>query len=223
MNGDTSAATVVITGAEGGLGSACATAFRQGGWRTLAPGRAELDVTREASIEAFFSGMERIDALINNAGATDDGLVTGTSDVMWDHVMRTNLTGASLCSRAAIRLMLKRRSGHLIHIGSWSGLHGNPGQANYAASKAGLIGLSASLAKEYGGRGIQSNVVLPGFLETKMTASLPQPVRARALSAHALGRFNNAEGAAAFIFFLAGMDCVSGQIFQLDSRVGAWA
>ncbi|HPA19693.1 MAG TPA: SDR family NAD(P)-dependent oxidoreductase [Verrucomicrobiae bacterium] len=223
MDGDGEGPLAMITGGHGYLGRACAAAFAAQGWHVLAPGRDELDVGSAASVDHFFAGLDRIDALVNNAGTTGDALVTRMDDAAWEHILRIDLTGAFLCSRAAIRLMVKRRRGHLIHIGSWSGLRGNLGQANYAAAKAGLIGLSASLAKEYGGRQIQSNVVLPGFLETKMTAPLPPAVRERALAAHALGRFNTPGDAAAFIAFLARMPHVSGQVFQLDSRVGRWA
>lgn len=213
----------VITGGRGDLARACAAAFVARGWRALAPGRDSLDVTSPDSVEAFFGKVDRIDALVNNAGVTGDSLVARMGDDDWERVVQINLRGAFLCSRAAVRPMAKRRRGHIIHIGSWSGLRGNAGQANYAAAKAALIGLSASLAKEYGARSIQSNVVLPGFLETKMTAPAPAAARERALAEHALGRFNTAQSAAEFIAFLAGMEHVSGQIFQLDSRVGRWA
>ena len=223
MDGEADAPCAVITGGRGDLGIACAAEFSARGWRVLAPGRNELDVASPMSVDHFFARLDRIDALINNAGATADALVSRMDDASWDRILRIDLTGAFLCSRAAVRLMVKKRRGHLIHIGSWSGLRGNIGQANYAAAKAGLIGLSASLAKEYGGRQVQSNVVLPGFLETKMTAPLPSAVREHALAAHAMGHFNTPAAAAAFIAFLAEMPPVSGQIFQLDSRVGRWA
>lgn len=214
---------VLITGGRGDLARACARAFVGRGWSVLAPGRDEMDVASAPSVEAFFKNIGRIDALINNAGATGDGLLARMDDGAWARCLQTNLTGAFLCARAAVRLMAKRRLGHIVHIGSWSGLRGNAGQTNYAAAKAALIGLSASIAKEYGARSIQSNVVLPGFLETKMTATLPAAARERALAEHALGRFNTPESAGEFIAFLAGMDHVSGQVFQLDSRVGRWA
>ncbi len=223
MDGGGDSRVVVLTGGRGDLARACAGAFAARGWRVLAPGRDELDVTSAASVGAFFARIERVDALVNNAGVTGDALLARMDDAAWDRVVATNLTGAFLCSRAVVRPMSRRHRGHLIHVGSWSGLRGNAGQANYAAAKAGLIGLSASLAKEYGGRSIQSNVVLPGFLETRMTARLPAAARERALADHALGRFNTAASGAEFIAFLAGMELVSGQVFQLDSRVGRWA
>lgn len=223
MDGESEAPVAVITGGRGDLARACAAALAARGWRVHAPGRDELDVTSPASVEAFWSHIDRVDALINNAGITDDALLARMDEAAWDRVIATNLTGAFACARAAVRLMAKRRRGHLIHVGSWSGVRGNAGQSNYAAAKAGLIGLSASLAAEYGGRQIQSNVVLPGFLETRMTAPLPEEIRERVRAGHALGHFNTPGSAAAFIAFLAGMEHVSGQVFQLDSRIGRWA
>jgi 3-oxoacyl-[acyl-carrier protein] reductase len=137
-------------------------------------------------------------------------------------VLDTNLTGAFRCARAAVTLMARQRSGHLIHIGSWAARAGTLGQTGYAAAKAGLIGLSHSLALEYGRRGVQSNVVLPGFLETKFTSGVPAAAREATLARHALGRFNTTLEAAAFLAHLARMRNVSGQVFQLDSRVSRW-
>ena len=118
--------------------------------------------------------------------------------------------------------MAKQRSGHLIFIGSRAARHGTRGQSAYAAAKAGLVGLALSIAKEYGGRNIRCNVVLPGFLETKMTAGLPDKRREEIRAEHALGRFNTAENSARAIAFLARLDNVSGQVFTLDSRIDRW-
>lgn len=223
MGGDADEPVALITGGGGALGRACAAAFAARGYRVLAPGRADLDVACPVSVDAYFAGVPRLDVLVNNAGVTADAVLARMDEAAWDRAISVNLTGAFRCSRAAVRLMARRRAGHILHVGSWSGLRGNAGQANYAAAKAGLIGLSASIAKEYGAQSVQSNVVLPGFLETRMTAAIPPEARARALDAHALGRFNTPDEAAAFIAFLAGMRHVSGQVFQLDSRVGRWA
>jgi 3-oxoacyl-[acyl-carrier protein] reductase len=138
-------------------------------------------------------------------------------------VLDVNLGGAFRCSQRALPPMLKARSGHIVNIGSFSALSGPIGQTNYAAAKAGLIALTQSIAKEAGVRGIRSNTVLPGFLETKMTAAVPPEAVGRALDAHVLGRFNTAEDAARFIVFLhQHLPHVSGQLFQLDSRIRRW-
>ena len=187
----------------------------------FAPGREELDVCDASSVEAFFGRLERIDLLVNNAGVIRDALVARMDEAAWDEVLRTNLRGAFLCSQAAARRMVKQRSGHIVNIGSFSGMHGAVGQANYAASKSGLAGLTKSLALELGKRDVRVNTVLPGYLRTKLNAHLSDEQWDKVLAGHALGRLNTAEDAGRFIAFLDGeMGQVSGQVFQLDSRVG---
>jgi len=181
-----------------------------------------MDVRDEAQVEAYFSRLERLDVLIVNAGLTRDGAITGLTADGFTETMNTNLRGAFLCVRSALKLMLKQRSGHIILIGSRAARHGTRGQSAYAAAKAGLVGLAQSVAQEYGARNIRCNVVLPGFLETRMTASLTTERREEVRGEHALGRFNTVENAARFIVFLAGLDHVSGQVFTLDSRLDKW-
>lgn len=213
---------ILISGGEGGLARALRDEFVRDGAVVHAPGRKAMDVRDEAQVEAFFSRLERVDVLIANAGLTRDGAVTGLSGDDFSEVVSANLRGAFLCARAALKRMVKQRSGHILFIGSRSARHGTRGQSAYAAAKAGLVGLAQSVAREYGARNIRCNVVLPGFLETRMTAVLSTEQRERVRSEHALGRFNTVENAARFIVFLAGLDHVSGQVFTLDSRLDKW-
>lgn len=210
---------VIITGGEGDLAAALQACFSAAGAEVLAPGRSELDVACGASVRAYLSGQSKVDVLINNAGLTLDGLILRQSPEDFDEVLRVNLRGAHLCSQAVSRSMIRQGSGLIVNIGSYSALNPPPGQAAYAAAKAGLIGLTKSYARELGGRNIRVNCVLPGFLETKMTAKLSETVRAAALARHALGRFNRVEEAARFVHFLSTTESISGQVFQLDSRV----
>jgi len=211
---------ILISGGEGDLARALRKEFPED--IVLAPGRQAMDVRDEAQIEAVFSHLERLDVLIVNAGLTRDGSMTGLSKEDFDDVVQTNLRGAFLCTRAAVKLMMKQRSGHILLIGSRAAKHGTRGQSAYAAAKAGLVGLAQSIAKEYGARNIRCNVVLPGFLETRMTAELSAERREAVRAEHALGRFNTVENAARTIAFLARVDHVSGQVFTLDSRIDAW-
>ena len=181
-----------------------------------------MDVREEAQVEAYFSRLDRVDVLIANAGVTRDGVVAGLGTDDFNEVVNVNLRGAFLCARAALKLMLRQRSGHIVLIGSRAAKHGTRGQSAYAAAKAGLAGLAMSIAQEYGARNVRCNVVLPGFLETRMTAGLSPKRREEVRAEHALGRFNTVENAARFIAFLARLDHVSGQVFTLDSRLDRW-
>lgn len=201
------------------MATAVAAAFRSTGAEVFSPGRKELDVRSAGAVDRFFAGFDRIDVLVNNAGITGDRLFARLGESDWDAVIDTNLKGAFLCSRAAAKSMIRQHDGSIIQIGSYSALHPPVGQTAYAASKAGLIGLTRSLARELGPRRIRVNCVLPGFLETRMTATLPEEARAAALAQHALGRFNTVEDAARFIAQLPTFPHLSGQVFQLDSRV----
>ncbi|MGI8436877.1 MAG: SDR family NAD(P)-dependent oxidoreductase [Chthoniobacterales bacterium] len=217
-----SESVAVITGGEGELARAIAEELRAGPMQVLAPGRDALDVASPESVKKFFDALERVDLLINNAGCRADVLCAKMTEAEWDEVVSTNLRGAFLCSQAAGLKMMRRRSGHIINIGSFSARFGNFGQSNYAAAKAGLIGLTQSIARELGKRNVRVNCVLPGFLETKFTADMPDDAKLRAQQLHELGKFNTAAEAARFIAFLDTMPFVSGQIFQLDSRIAPW-
>ena len=213
------ARVALITGGEGDLAQAIRTQLEADGWNVHAPGKSVLDVTSTASVTACFADLGELDLLINNAGVVNDALTATMTTEQWDNVLSANLDGAFRCSRAALKTMVKRRAGHIINISSFSALSGPVGQANYAAAKAGLIGLTRSLALEYGPRNIRCNSVLPGFLETKMTRDLLEKRRPAVLATHALGRLNSIEDAARFIVQLDSFAHISGQVFQLDSRI----
>ena len=214
----------VITGGGGDLASGLARELTREGYEVHAPGRTALDVTRAESVAAFFHALPAVDLLVHAAGICRDMPLMKMDEASFADVVATNLTGGVRVARPALKTMSKRRGGHIIFIGSFSALTGPAGQTNYAAAKAGLIGLAESLAREYGGRNIRVNTVLPGFMETKMTAALSAEVRESARAAHCLGRFNTASEVAAFIAFLdRHMAHTSGQVFNLDSRIHRWA
>ena len=169
-------------------------------------------------VEDVIAAFGRLDVLVNNAGLTRDGLAIRMKDEDWDAVINTNLSSAFSACRSAIKHMMRARSGRIINIASVVGLMGNPGQANYVASKAGLIGLTKALAKEYGGRGITVNAVAPGFIASDMTAALPEEVQKGYLGNIPLGRFGSPEDVAAVVAFLASEAAgyVTGQIIGVD-------
>jgi 3-oxoacyl-[acyl-carrier protein] reductase len=211
---------VVITGGEGGLGRALHAAFEQAHHAVLAPGRSVLDVTDPDAVREFFRDHEP-ELLVCNAGITRDAPLARLDEAAWDEVIAANLRGAARCAAAASRAMLRARQGHIIFISSFSALHPPAGQAAYAAAKAGLIGLAKSLARELGPASIRVNAILPGFLDTPMTAALPEERREQVRRDHTLGRFNTPEAVAAFLVHLHDhLPHTSGQVFQLDSRVG---
>jgi len=172
----------------------------------------------EAAIAAAESALGPIEILVNNAGLTRDNILLRLTDADWDAVVDANLKGAFHTSRAVIKGMMKRRSGRIVNITSIVGLTGNKGQANYAASKAGLIGFTKSVAKEYASRGILANCVAPGFIETDMTAALPDAARASLLEDIALGRLGRPEDVAGAVLFLASdlAAYVAGQVLVVD-------
>ncbi|MBB5031653.1 SDR family oxidoreductase [Prosthecobacter vanneervenii] len=217
--------TAVITGGAGDLAQAIAAELQCAGFTVLAPGRAAMDVTCADSVRAFFATLTGLDLLINNAGVCCDASTLKMSEADFDHVVNVNLKGAFFTTQAAVKLMSRQRHGHIINIGSYSALSGPAGQANYAAAKAGLIGLTQSTAKEYGPRNIRANCILPGFLDTKMTRHLIEDAARKddLLGSHVLGRLNSPQDAARFIAFLQSMENVSGQVFQLDSRIRRWS
>src|SRR3954469_20663546 len=233
------AGVVLVTGGGGGLGQGLVRAFASADWRVVAACHSEtalektdaiwplqVDVTSRSSVHALLDRVlpqwGRVDVLVNNAGLVADELVSQLSEENWDRILDVNLKGAFLCAQAVLRPMLKQRAGHIINIGSWSGRAGSGGQANYAAAKAGLFGLTTSLAREVGSRNVRVNAVLPGVLPTKMTAHLSPGRMGEYASANALGRINSVDEVARFVVFLASLENVSGQVFQLDSRIGRW-
>ena len=211
---------VIITGGSGFLAKSLQAEMSSAGMQVLAPGKEELDVCCAESVTRYFKSVGDVDLLICNAGVTEDKPLARMSESDWDDVVSVNLKGSFLCSRELIRGMMRKRQGHIVFISSFSAEHPPVGQANYAAAKAGLLGLMKSLASECGSRNIRMNAVFPGFMETKMTSSLSSEVKKKVLARHALGRYNTAQDTAKFITFLhQHMPHTSGQVFNLDSRI----
>ena len=235
----------VVTGASRGIGRAiCVTLAREGatvvaaarsrdGLASLAAEIKEreysgtidprpLDVTDRGAIDHFVDAVLEahggVDILVNNAGITRDGLLMSMEDDQFDDVLTTNLRSAFWLTRAICKPMVRKRYGRIINISSVTGVMGNAGQANYAASKAGLIGLSKSIAKELGKRKITCNVVAPGFIETDMTEALPAEVKDRFKPAIPLARFGRAEEVAEVVGFLASdaSSYITGQVILVD-------
>ena len=177
---------------------------------------------RKKILDTALAAFGRVDVLVNNAGITADKLLMRMTESDFDNVLFTNLKGTFFCTKAASRLMMRQRYGRIINISSVVGLHGNAGQANYAASKAGLIGLTKSVAKEYAARNITANAVAPGFIETDMTAAMPESARAAAAAAIPAGRIGRAEDVAAAVAFLAGEQAgyITGQVLCVDGGMG---
>jgi 3-oxoacyl-[acyl-carrier protein] reductase len=169
-------------------------------------------------LEALAAKYGRLDVLVNNAGLTKDGLAVRLSDEDWRKVLEANLFGAFNCARAAARIMMKARKGRIISLSSVVAFCGNPGQANYAASKAGLVAMTKCLALELAGRGITVNTVAPGFIETDMTRALPDKVRAALLTRIPLGAIGRPEDVAEAVAFLAseGSGYITGQTIHVN-------
>ncbi len=174
------------------------------------------DVT--AMIDQVVEKFGKIDVLVNNAGITRDGLILRMKDEDWDLVLSINLKGAFLCTKAALKYMAKQRGGTIINIASIVGAMGNAGQANYVASKAGLIGLTKTIAREYANRGITANAVAPGFIETAMTQALPENVRQELAKQIPMGKLGTPEDVANAVRFLASSwaSYISGQVIHVN-------
>jgi 3-oxoacyl-[acyl-carrier protein] reductase len=182
----------------------------------------ELDVSDSEAVSAGFAALRgkagRLDILVNNAGLADDGLAVRLTDEAWQRVLSVNLNGAFYCIRAALRPMLLQRSGRIVNMTSVAGLAGNLGQANYAASKAGLVGLTKSVAREVAARGITVNAVAPGLISTRMTEALPAPARDAIVAQIPLGRAGEPGEVAAAVAFLCSRDAgyITGAVLQVD-------
>lgn len=184
------------------------------------------DITEEISTEKIIKDiiekLGRIDILVNNAGITRDNLLMRMSLEDWEKVLKVNLTGAFICSKIVIRSMFKQRYGKIVNISSIVGVHGNAGQCNYSASKAGLIGLTKSLAKEVASRNINVNAIAPGYIETDMTAMLDEKVKERLLTAIPSGKLGSVDDVAKAVVFLSSdqSDYITGSVIGIDGGMG---
>ncbi|MEV0647042.1 3-oxoacyl-ACP reductase FabG [Phytomonospora sp. NPDC050363] len=228
--------TVLVTGGNRGIGLAIAQAFAKQGDTVAVTHRGsgapdglfgvECDITDGAAVDAAFTSVEKelgpVEVLIANAGITDDTLLLRMSEDQFTSVVDTNLTGAWRCAKRASSKMLRAKWGRMIFISSVSGLYGNAGQTNYAASKAGLVGMARSITRELGSRNITANVVAPGFVETDMTAALPEAQRDGFLKAIPAARFGRTDEIASAVCWLAGdaAGYVSGAVIPVDGGLG---
>lgn len=225
--------TALVTGASRGIGEAIARTLLGAGAAVYGFSRSEPSIEGKfrwigvdvGNAESISAGLKKIaeegvaiDILVNNAGITRDGLVFRMKDEDWEDVLRINLTSAFRVCREIARNMAKARSGSIINISSVVGISGNGGQTNYAASKAGLIGFSKSLAKEVAGRGVRVNVVAPGFVDTSMTEGLNEKIRGELAGRIPLGRTGKAEEIAEAVLFLASdaSSYITGQVIAVD-------
>ncbi len=234
--------TIVVTGGSRGLGRAIVTSFAKSGDNVffnysssndeakieteniagdLARGF-RVDVTVEEDVSAFFNSViektGRIDILVNNAGITRDGLIVRMKEKDWDDVLDINLKGVFLCSKIAAKTMMKQRAGSIINISSVVAVSGNPGQTNYVASKAGMIGFTKALAKELAPRNIVVNAIAPGYIKTEMTDSLSEKVTEQMLSNIPLKRLGETEDVTGVVDFLASKKAsyITGQVFHVN-------
>ncbi|MFG2863732.1 3-oxoacyl-ACP reductase FabG [Streptomyces sioyaensis] len=230
------ARTVLVTGGNRGIGAAIAEAFVAQGDRVAVTHRGsgvaegafgvECDVTDTASVDAAFTEVEAelgpVGVLVANAGITADGLLMRMKEEQFLRVLDTNLAGAWRCARRAVAPMLRARGGRIILLSSVAGLHGSAGQTNYAASKAGLVGLARSLTREYGARNVVANVVAPGLIDTDMTAALSEESRREKVRGIPMGRSATAEEVAGAVTWLAGPQAsyVAGAVIPVDGGLG---
>jgi len=228
--------SVLVTGGNRGIGLAIARRLAADGDSVTVTSRSgepvedlavvRCDVQDAASVDAAFAATEAgqgpVEVLVANAGVTRDQLLALMSEDDFCAVLDTNLTGAYRVAKRAVRGMMKMRRGRLIFISSVVGLYGSAGQANYAASKAGLVGLARSLARELGSRGITANVIAPGFVDSDMTADLPEARKAAIMAAIPLARYASAQEVAATVAFLAGQDAayITGAVIPVDGGLG---
>ncbi len=189
-----------------------------GGEAIAVPGDVGLAQEADAMVSATIDRFERIDILVNNAGILHDRLLMRMTDEDWDEVLRVNLKGAFLCTRAALRPMVRQRFGRIISVSSVVGIVGNAGQANYAAAKAGLIGFTRSVAREVASRSITANVVAPGYIDVGMTETMSEEARQAVLPMIPLGRPGRAEEVASVVAFLASDNAsyITGQVINID-------
>jgi 3-oxoacyl-[acyl-carrier protein] reductase len=237
---DLTGKTAFVTGSTRGIGLAIAQALHKAGAKVAIVGRdrakadavatqlgngaagVACDVAVGSQVEAAIAEAEKtlgpIDILVNNAGLTRDNLILRMSEEEWDAVLAANLKGAYFTIKAVTKGMMKRRSGRIINITSVVGITGNKGQANYAASKAGLIGLTKSVAREYASRNVLVNAVAPGYIETDMTSALPEEAKAAMLGGVSLGRPGRPEDIAGAVLFLASdlAGYITGQVLAVD-------
>jgi 3-oxoacyl-[acyl-carrier protein] reductase len=180
------------------------------------------DVADPGSAASLVGEAGDIDILVNNAGITRDGLIARMPDEDWHDVIETNLSSIFYTCRAAARPMMKRRSGAIVNVSSIVGVHGNPGQTNYAASKAGIIGFTKSLARELGSRGVRANVVAPGYVSTRLTEVLPEAAQDAMLGATPLGRLGDPEDVAGAVRFLCSDEAsfITGEVLLVDGGLG---
>jgi 3-oxoacyl-[acyl-carrier protein] reductase len=226
----------LVTGGNRGIGREIALAFAKQGDRVAVTHRGSggpdgvfgvtCDITDPAEVDAAFTAVEAelgpVEVLVANAGVTDDTLLMRMSEEQFTRVVDTNLSGAWRCARRASLKMLRARWGRMIFISSVVGLYGSAGQVNYAASKAGLVGMARSITRELGSRNITANVVAPGFIHTDMTAALPEQRRAEILASIPAGRFATTEEVAAVVTWLASeaSSYVSGAVIPVDGGLG---
>ncbi|MGH3663067.1 MAG: beta-ketoacyl-ACP reductase [Micromonosporaceae bacterium] len=228
--------TILVTGGNRGIGLAIATEFAKQGDRVAVTHRGSevpeglfgvrCDITDPEQVEAAFTAVEQelgpVEVLVANAGITDDTLLLRMSEEQFSSVLETNLSGAWRCAKRAATKMLRARRGRMIFISSVVGLSGAAGQVNYAASKAGLVGMARSISRELGSRNITANVVAPGFIETDMTSGLPQKRREEILGTVPLGRFASADEVAGVVAWLASDTAgyITGAVIPVDGGVG---
>ncbi|MEW6569736.1 MAG: 3-oxoacyl-[acyl-carrier-protein] reductase [Nitrospirota bacterium] len=212
-------ANVVVAGRSGDTAEEVAVSLKQFGVTTLG---LKLDVSNSENVENAFEiirkEFERIDILINNAGITKDGLLMRMREDAWDSVLDINLKGVFLCSREAIKDMARQRYGRIVNITSVAAFMGNPGQANYSASKAGIVGFTKTVAREYASRGVTVNAVAPGFIKTAMTDVLADGVKEEMSRLIPLGRFGTVGDVANAVIFLASPDSgyITGQVIHVN-------